>query len=47
MNFRIAVSRDGKIMKVQFQAMRDKVSTAAIRRAFDTIRVIKGKTATA
>ena len=43
MNFRIAISKGGKFLKVQFQARRDERATAATRRAYESIKVIKAK----
>ena len=45
MNFRITTSKNGKIQKVQFQARRNNRATAATRKHFESIRVIKGKQA--
>lgn len=47
MNFRVVVQvvlKSGQIRhKVQFQAARNNRATAAVRRNFEAIRVIKGK----
>lgn len=46
-NFKVVLSRNGRTQKVLFQAFRNERATAAVRRNFETIRVIKGPKAKA